>query len=182
MFQSVLFFLFLACFDGTDDDCREGKEGDDVGDDHDVIEHIGKLPDEIVGEKRAQENESSCQNRVDRDGNLLLFTEEILYVLLAEEVPADDRGEGEEGQANRDEYVAERGITKCHSDCRLHHVGFCDSLYRTVCKRSVPCVKRGDRNESGDGKNDKGIADQHPKSFNGLIYFIIFLLKNNCLF
>lgn len=34
----------------------QGKQGNGVGDDHQVVEHIGQLPHQVVGHRGAQEN------------------------------------------------------------------------------------------------------------------------------
>ena len=36
--------------------------GDDVGDDHEVVEHIAQLPDEVVGHHRAKEDEDERES------------------------------------------------------------------------------------------------------------------------
>ena len=69
---------------------RQGEEGDGVGDDHEVVEHIAQLPDEVVGHHRAKEDEDEREDGVDDDA---LLAEEVGDVDLAEEIPAEDGGE-----------------------------------------------------------------------------------------
>ena len=66
-----------------DDVAREGEEGDDVGDDHELVEHIAHLPDELIGHRGAEENENKGEHGVDA---VALLAEEVGHVDLAEEV------------------------------------------------------------------------------------------------
>ena len=74
----------------------EGQQRDRVGDDHQLVEHIGQLPHEVVGGQGAQEDEYEGDELINADR---LLAEEVDDVDLAEHVPAKDGGEGEEEQA-----------------------------------------------------------------------------------
>ena len=41
-----------------DDVARQGEQGDGVGDDHELVEHVAQLPDEVVGHRGAEEDEN----------------------------------------------------------------------------------------------------------------------------
>lgn len=77
-----------------------------LGDDHQVIEHIGQLPNQIVGGQGAQEDEHQRNNHVNL-GSLAL--EHILNVDLAKQVPAENGGEGEEEQCNGNQMRSQAG-------------------------------------------------------------------------
>ena len=88
-----------------DDVAREGEESDNVGDDHELVEQVAQLPDKVVGHGGAEVDEDERKAGVDAAA---LFAEEVDHVDLAEEVPAEDRGEGKEEEAHRDEHIARR--------------------------------------------------------------------------
>ena len=64
-----------------DDVARQGEQGDGVGDDHELVEHVAQLPDEVVGHRGAEEDENQREQRVDVGA---LFAEEVDHVDLAE--------------------------------------------------------------------------------------------------
>lgn len=64
-------------------DRRERKQRYDIRDDHELIEHIRKLPDEVIGQAGAEEDKHQREHRIDLDR---LFAEEIFHIDLAEEV------------------------------------------------------------------------------------------------
>ena len=92
--------LLLLCALGClDNDAGKCGECDDVGDNHEVVEDVGQLPDEVIFRDGAEEDECNGKNRVDDNCDLLgLFglAEQEEDVLLTEEVPADDGCECEE--------------------------------------------------------------------------------------
>lgn len=67
--------------------CRQGNNGNYVGKNHKLVEHIRKLPNQIIGKNRAQEHKDCCQNRIDDIG---LFAEKVGHIYSAEKVPADN--------------------------------------------------------------------------------------------
>ena len=85
---------------GADHHTSEGEQADGVRNDHEVVEHIGHLPHQVVGHQGAQENEHQADGGIDL-GRLL--AEEIDYIDLAEQVPAEDGGEGKEEPAAGEE-------------------------------------------------------------------------------
>ena len=127
--------LFVLVFElgSRNNDAGESQQRDDVGDHHDVVEHIRQLPYQIVGEERAEEDERDSDNGVDQR---CLLAEEVLYVLLAEEVPADDGSECEEGKADGYENVADLLAAKCLTYGILHHIGFCDEAGACLGEKS----------------------------------------------
>ncbi len=155
--------LFLLELHGCDDHAGEGQECDDIGNDHDIVEHIGQLPNQIIGEQGAEEDEHHCQHRVDHG---CLFAEQVFHVLLAEEVPTDDGGECEEHQADGHKDIAQCLVAQSGSHCQLHHIGFgehpCDAV---GCKAELAsegassCVQGGDDHKGGDGENHEGINE-----------------------
>ena len=89
-------------------DLAEADEGDKVREDHYAVEEVGKLPDQIKFERGAEDDEGHDRDTV---GRKRLIAKEELHVLLAEEVPADDRREGEEEHTYRDEGQTEGAET-----------------------------------------------------------------------
>ena len=58
--------LLFPCHTGRGDHhAGEGKQGQSVGNDHQVIEHIGQFPHKVVGHERAQEDKHEGQDRID---------------------------------------------------------------------------------------------------------------------
>ena len=143
-----------------DDQSRQGKEGDGVGDDHEVIEHIAQLPHEVAGGQRAEEDEHQRDDGVDDRGPL---TEEISHVDLAEEVPAKDGGESEEEQADRDEHRA-RALAKDDAESGLGKVGLLEHVLRrsraAAMERAALGVEGGDDDEGVEREDHEGV-DEH---------------------
>ena len=102
-YQPILLFGVLALGNGHDH-AGEGEQGEKVGQDHEAVEHIGDVPHEVHLEAGAEHDEAEGDNGVELHE---LGAEQGLHVHFAEEVPADDGGEGEEEQADSDEQVAE---------------------------------------------------------------------------
>ena len=112
-----------------DDVAREGEEGDDVGDDHELVEQVAQLPDKVVGHGGAEVDEDERKAGVDAAA---LFAEEVDHVDLAEEVPAEDRGEGKEEETHRDEHIA-RGLAEDRAEGALGEVRFVEDVLR-ICR------------------------------------------------
>ena len=152
-----------------DDVAREGEEGDDVGDDHELVEHIAQLPDELVGHRGAEENEDKGEHGVDAGA---LLAEEVGHVDLAEEVPAQDRGEGKEEQTDRDEHIA-RALAEDRAECALGEVGLivdgADGRFAAAGERAVSRVESGDDDERVEGQDDEGIDEHTDHGDNALI-------------
>ena len=143
-----------------DNKAGESEQRNGVGDDHEVVEHVAQLPDEVVGHHRAEEDEHEREDGVDHGA---LLAEEVGDVDLAEEVPAQDRGEGEEEQADGDEHVArtlaeddaERGLGEVSL---AEHAG--DVTDIAARERAVRRVKGGDDDERVERQDDEGV-DEH---------------------
>ena len=86
------------------DHAGQGEKGDGVWDDHQLVEQIGELPDQIVGGKSSEEDEDQGDDLVDDHGSV---AKQVDCVNAAEHVPAKDCGEGEEEQADCNEDAAE---------------------------------------------------------------------------
>ena len=111
--QKIQYGLFL--FRDRRNGSAEYEQGENVGDDHELVKGVGQLPNEVVGEQGTKKYE---HQRNDGIGNNALLTEQGNDVLLAEEVPTDDGGEGEEQQTDRDESVSNHAA-KALRECRL---------------------------------------------------------------
>ena len=75
---------------------RQRHERDDVRQHHELVEHIRQLPDKIIGQAGAEEDEDEGDDGV---REVRLLAEEIVDIDAAEEVPADD-GRKREKQAD----------------------------------------------------------------------------------
>ena len=143
-----------------DNKAGESKQRNGVGDDHEVIEHVAQLPDEVVGHHRAEEDEHEREDGVDHGA---LLAEEVGDVDLAEEVPAQDRGEGEEEQADSDEHVA-RTLAEDDAEGGLGEVGLAkhasDVTDIAARERAICRVKGGDDDERVERQDDEGV-DEH---------------------
>ena len=137
-------------------DRRERKQSNDVRDDHELIEHIRKLPDEVIGQAGAEEDEHQREHRIDLDR---LFAEEIFHIDLAEEVPAEDRGEREEQQADRDEERAD-ALAEAVRERELCHVRLAHAIGSTGSENAIIGIEAGNNDESRHGEDDKGIDEQ----------------------
>ncbi len=79
-------------------------ERDEVGDDHEPVEKVGELPDQIHLKAGARGHERHGQDAVDAHAPAIA---EKAHVLRAEEVPAHNGGEGEKEEAHGHEDAAE---------------------------------------------------------------------------
>ena len=85
-------------------DAGEGEEGDEVRDGHEAVEGVGNVPHHVERGDRADDNDDDEQDLIAlRD----LEAEQILHAAAAVERPAEDRGECEERQRQRDEHRGE---------------------------------------------------------------------------
>ena len=143
-----------------DNKAGESEQRNGVGDDHEVVEHVAQLPDEVVGHHRAEEDEHEREDGVDHGA---LLAEEVGNVDLAEEVPAQDRGEREEEQAHRDEHVA-RALAEDDAEGGLGEVGLAErSAGRgsaAVVEGAALGVEGGDDDERVERQDDEGV-DEH---------------------
>ena len=79
------------------DDLGKPDEGDEVGKDHKAVEHVGQLPHEVHLQHGTKHDEAHDDEAIRRRA---LGAEQVLDVLLAEEIPADDGRKSEEEQAD----------------------------------------------------------------------------------
>ena len=114
-FKILLFFL---CDHRNGSAEREQSER--VRDHHKLIEGVGQLPDEIVGEQGTEKDKSQRDHGV---GNNAFFAKQGDDVLFAEEIPADDGGEGKEQETNGNEAVSDHA-SKGLGKRRLCKIGF----------------------------------------------------------
>ena len=143
----------LACGGGNQPAQRH--DGEEVGDDHELIEHIRKLPCKVIGDAGAEEDEHYGDDGIHRDR---LFAEQVFHIDAAEEVPAEDGGEGKEHQADGHEQAA-GGIAHDAGEGDLRHVGLADALGGAGGKDAVAGIQGGDHDQCGHGENDKGIDE-----------------------
>lgn len=79
------------------DDLGKPDEGDEVGKDHKAVEHVGQLPHEVHLQHGTKHDEAHDDEAIRRRA---LGAEQVLDVLLAEEIPADD-GRGKRRRTGR---------------------------------------------------------------------------------
>ena len=120
--------VLLAELGGGNNHCGKCEERDYVGDNHQVVEHIRQLPNEVVLEDCAEEYEYNCDAAVNREG---LLTKEVKEVYLTEVVPGKNRGECEEEQADCNE---DRADDACSLAAAKGHR---ERLLRKVCLGDV---------------------------------------------
>ena len=92
-----MLFLFFIALGRVRHNLRQRNDGDNVGNDHEIVEHIGQLPNQIVGEAGAQEDKRDGNDGIDDHGFL---SKEIGEVDLSEQIPAEDGRERKEEQTN----------------------------------------------------------------------------------
>ena len=146
----------------------QSKQGQGVGNDHQVIEHVGQLPHQVVGHQSAQEDEHQTQHGVDNSG---FFAEEIHHVDLAEQVPAQDGGESEEEQADRDEHSA-GALPKDHAEGGLRQVGLAQGGAgggSALGQRPALRVQGGDHHQGVQGQDHEGIHKHADHSHHALL-------------
>ncbi len=91
----------------------ECKQRDHVWNDHELVEHVRKLPDEVIGQAGAEEDKHDCNSRINLAGSRLAAKQEV-DIDAAEEVPADDRRERKKQQADGDYNSCRRWSRKPH--------------------------------------------------------------------
>ena len=126
----------------------ESEERSCVGKYHQVIEHIGKLPNEVVLEYGTEEHEHDCNNRVNQSG---LLSEEACEVYLTEVVPGKNGRECEEEETDRNEDRTDNISCRITEDnrkgvleCRLYHICLCNALNCTCGGDGSVVVESGD--------------------------------------
>ena len=109
-----------------EDHAGQGEESDGVGDDHQLVEQIGELPDKIVGGQSSEENEDQGDDLVDDHGSV---AKQVDRVDAAEHIPAEHCRKGKEEQADSDEDVAEACAEYGAEGC-LRQIGLGDHFAR----------------------------------------------------
>ena len=141
----------------------EGKEGNDVGNDHQVIEHIRQLPHQVVAHHGAQQDKHQRNGGIHRGAGLGIFlSEEPDGVDFAEEVPAQHRGEGEEEQAD-----SHKLGTEAHShdgaEGGLGQIGLAENgghiPHVSVGQWAVCGVKGADNHQCIEGQHHEGVNE-----------------------
>ena len=94
----------IVFVEGLGHELAQAHQGDQVRDDHEAVEHVGQLPDQVDLQHGAKAEEAHDEDAEEGED---LGAEEELGVLLGEEVPADDGGEGKEEQADGHEGIAQ---------------------------------------------------------------------------
>ena len=151
---------------GLDHHAGQGKQGDGVGDDHQVVEHIGQLPHQIVGHQSAQEDEHQGDDGVDHHG---LLAEQVDGVDLAEQVPAQYGGEGEEEQADGHEHGAQ-ALAKDGAECGLSQVGLSDALGNGAGgQNAVGGVQGGDDDQSVQSQHHESVHEHADHGYHALV-------------
>ena len=138
----------------------QGKQGNGVGNDHQIVEHIRQFPNQIIGHQGAQEDEYQGNHHVNLD---TLLSEQVIGVDLTKQVPAQNGRECEEEQTHGNEHGT-GGLSINGTESSLCQVGFVqhggDITHIAVGKRAVRGVKSGDDDQSVQGQNHKGV-DEH---------------------
>ena len=65
----------------------QSQQGNNVGEDHQVVKQIGQLPDKVVGSDGAEKNKNKRQNRVNQ---IRFFPEQVVDIDSTEQIPAED--------------------------------------------------------------------------------------------
>ena len=155
------------------DHAGEGEESNNVGQDDEVVEHIGDFPDEVTAGDGAQEDEYQGDNGVDHVAELaVLAAEKVVGVDLTEQVPAEDGREGKEQQADGHELGAQAGA-EYGAESRLGQVGLAqgggDVAEVAVGQRAVSGVQGADNDQGIQGQDDEGVNEHTDHGHDTLI-------------
>ena len=156
-----------------EDHAGQGEESDGVGDDHQLVEQIGELPDKIVGGQSSEENEDQGDDLVDDHGSV---AKQVDRVDAAEHIPAEHCGKGKEEQADRNKDAAECS-PECFPESSLCQVcpgdglaGCIDLVSRKSIRKNAPgCVQGGNNDEGIEGENNKGVNENTDNGDNSLV-------------
>ena len=97
LFQNMLLFHALG---DPYHNAGQADQSNQVGQSHHRVEEVGQVPHQVHLQQRANKDTQDHDDGVDIDR---LLTKEVLDVLLAEEVPTNDGGEGKAAQCHRRE-------------------------------------------------------------------------------
>ena len=148
--------LVIVLARGHGYDAGERNERDHVRQHHELVEHVRQLPDKIVGQAGAEEDEDDGDDGISK---VRLLAEEIVNIDAAEEVPADDRRERKKQQADGHERIAER-LAEHARERELRHVRLGDAVDRAVGQRAVAGVERTDDDQRRHGQDNERV-DKH---------------------
>lgn len=153
------------CFAG--DDTAQKDQSDKVRESHQTVENIGAGPDRADGEVWADENGENVDPAVGE----LLFTalsDQVLQAFFGIVGPAENRGECEEGERNREEVGSETASDR--KDAEPSAEGFHGDVYAFESKARIPSARDDDdetchgadddRVEEGAGHADKALANR----------------------
>ena len=108
---------------------KAGKrnEGDCIRENHELVEHVLELPNDVVLQNSAQEGEECSNQGEDENRDLIVaFAEQVLNVEFCKQVPRENRRERKEQQADANEDGTTALRHEC-AKCKLSHVGLGDT-------------------------------------------------------
>ena len=154
-------------------DAGEGKQGDGVGQNHEIVEEVGQLPNQVVADHGTHQHEDQRNDGVDDGAALgILLAEEVVGIDLTKQVPAQNGGECEEEQADSHEDGAEL-LAEDHTKCGLGKIGLgqhgAGSSGAALVERATLGVEGGDDDESVQGQHHEGVDEHTGHSHNALI-------------
>ena len=97
-----MIFLIFFC-QSAHNDCA-GQKTDQVGKNHEAVEHIRHIPYQIHLQRGTCDDKNHHQNRIDF---YCFVSKKMAHIDFAEVIPSDDGGEGEEQHTDGNEYFAE---------------------------------------------------------------------------
>ena len=155
----------------------QGEQGDDVGNDHEVVEHIRQLPHQIVAHHGAHQDEHQGDEGVDHGAGLgVLLAEKPDGVDLAEQVPAQNRGESEKEQADSHELGAEAG-SHHGAEGSLGQIGLAEHgghiPHIAVCQRAIGGVEGADDDQCVEGQHHECVNEHAHHRHNALLVRIL---------
>ncbi len=160
-------------------DAAQCEESQCVGNDHQIVEGVGQLPNQIVGDHGAQEDEYQCDNGVYNGADLgILLAEEILNIDLTEKIPAQHGRESEEEEADGDEDSTE-AFAEDNAKGGLGEVGLIDDIGNgtgvAICKRTVGGIEGGDDDKCVESENNKAVDENAHHGNNALLVGVLYV-------
>ena len=146
------------------------QQRDQVREYHQAIEQVGQVPYQVNMQRGADHDADNNDSGVNLNS---LVAEQCLYVLLTEEIPADDGREREEQHADGNENHACRA--KRSLEGRLCQLG---ALQTVRCTRIEHA--RGQDDHSGQRQYDKGVDKYGNDGDLALILRTVYLCKRMC--
>ena len=122
-----------------------------VRDYHQAVEQVGEVPNQVNLQHGTNDDEYNDDRCIDLRGYCRMMFEQVSNVLLTEEVPTDDGGEGEEEHADCDEDCAEVTVYALKSS-----LGQLSSGQRLVVFLQLAGAQYG---ESSQVQNDQSIDE-----------------------